>query len=112
MACISYRYLTADAVAAYRIDASIRPRIRVNYLEREDHRIFDITLTGVIIQCILSVFGYSWMYGLTRRPKLAVLAALPPFLLNILHAGTHNLCAALDVFVREPPLRAEHLLTF
>lgn len=52
------------------------------------------------------------MYSLTRRPKLAVLAALPPFLLNVLHAGTHNLCAALDVFVREPHLRAEHLLTF
>jgi len=85
--------------AAYRIDASIRPRIRVNYLERADHRIFDITFTGVLTQCICSVFGYSWMYALTRRPKLSILAALPPFLLNILYTGTHSLCSALDVFV-------------
>jgi hypothetical protein len=85
--------------AAYRIDASIRPQIRVNYLEQADHRIFDITFTGILIQCICSVFGYSWMYALTRRPKLSILAALPPFLLNILYAGTHSLCGALDVFV-------------
>lgn len=39
------------------------------------------------------------MYALTRRPKLSVLAALPPLALNILHIGTHNLTAALDVFV-------------
>ena len=39
------------------------------------------------------------MYGLTRRPKLSVLAALPPLALNILHIGTHTLTAALDVFV-------------
>lgn len=90
---------TLTPSVAYRIDASIRPRIRVNYLERVDHLIFDITFTGVLIQCVCSVFGYSWMYSLTRRPKLSILAALPPILLNILYAGTHSLCAALDVFV-------------
>ncbi|TVY58042.1 Inositol phosphorylceramide synthase [Lachnellula cervina] len=83
---------------AYRIDSSIRPHIRVNYLERADHRIFDINFTGLSIQCICAVFGYSWMYALTRRPKLSILAALPPFLLNILYAGTHTLCQPLDVF--------------
>jgi len=83
---------------AYRIDSSIRPRIRVNYLERVDHRIFGITLPGVLLQCAISIFGYSWMYALTRRPRLSIFAALPPFLLNILYAGTHSLCASLDVF--------------
>jgi membrane-associated phospholipid phosphatase len=83
---------------AYRIDSSIRPLIRVRFLEDEDHRIFDITFIGVAIQCILAVGGYSWMYALTRRPKLSLLAAVPPFALNILHAGTHDLSAALDVF--------------
>ncbi|TVY67521.1 Inositol phosphorylceramide synthase catalytic subunit AUR1 [Lachnellula suecica] len=83
---------------AYRIDASIRPLIRVNYLERADHQIFDITFTGVLIQAVCSVLGYSWMYALTRRPTLSILAALPPFLLNILYAQTHSLTPALDVF--------------
>src|ERR1700709_859429 len=100
MVCV-LRFLTpcwnsSDLCTAYRIDSSIRPRIRVNYLERADHALFDITITGVLIQCILAVGGYSWMYGLTRRTKLSFLAALPPFLLNILYAGTHSLCAALD----------------
>lgn len=39
------------------------------------------------------------MYALTRRTKLSILAALPPFLLNILHLGTHTLYPSLDVFV-------------
>lgn len=39
------------------------------------------------------------MYALTRRTKLSLLAALPPFLLNILHSATHKLCSPLDVFV-------------
>lgn len=67
-------------------------------LEEADHIIFDITIVGVLIQCIFAILGYSWMYAFTRRTKLSILAALPPFLLNILHAGTYNLCAALDVF--------------
>jgi hypothetical protein len=83
----------------------------VNYLEQADHRIFDITFTGILIQCICSVFGYSWMYALTRRPKLSILAALPPFLLNILYAGTHSLCAALDVFVGSQTRLAAFRLT-
>lgn len=40
------------------------------------------------------------MYALTRRTKLSLLATVPPFALNILHAGTHTLCGPLDVFVR------------
>lgn len=84
---------------AYRIDASIRPLIDVNWLEHEDHLFFDITFVGVIIQLFFAITGYSWMYALTRRPKLSILAALPMFLLNLLHAGTHTLCAPLDVFV-------------
>jgi membrane-associated phospholipid phosphatase len=83
---------------AYRIDSSIRPQIRVKYLEDADHRLFDITLSGVFAQCLISICGYSWLYALTRRPKLSLLAALPPFLLNILYAGTHYLCGPLDVF--------------
>lgn len=39
------------------------------------------------------------MFALTRKPKLSILATLPPFLLNVLYAGTHSLCAGLDVFV-------------
>ena len=39
------------------------------------------------------------MYALTRRSKLSLLATVPPFALNILHAGTHTLCGPLDVFV-------------
>lgn len=91
--------LSSDLQLAYRIDASIRPRIRVNYLEQADHTIFDITIFGIFMQCVLAAAGYSWMYALTRRTKLSVLAALPPFLLNILYLGTHKLCSALDVFV-------------
>jgi len=90
---------TDCACAAWRIDPSIRPLIHVNYLEHIDHVFFDIALPGLVIQTILGVGGYSWMYALTRRPKLSVLAALPPLALNILHIGTHNLTAALDVFV-------------
>ena len=47
------------------------------------------------------------MYGLTRRPKLSVLAALPTLALNILHVGTHDLSAALDVFVSSMMDRAQ-----
>lgn len=83
---------------AFRIDASIRPRIHVNYLERVDHQIFDITILGILIQSGIALCGYSWMYALTRKPKLSILAILPPFLLNVLYAGTHSLCPSLDVF--------------
>ncbi|RDL37333.1 PAP2-domain-containing protein [Venustampulla echinocandica] len=83
---------------AYRIDAAIRPRIRVNWLEQADHKIFDITFFGIVTQCLLAVLGYGWVYAFTRRSKLAIFAALPSFLLNILYLGTHNLSAALDVF--------------
>lgn len=84
---------------AWRIDASIRPLIDVNYLEQADHRVFDLEIVGIFIQCCVSIMGYAWMYALTRRSKLSILAALPPFLLNVLYAGTHSLCSALDVFV-------------
>lgn len=87
---------------AYRIDASIRPKIRVDYLERADQWIFDFTFSGLVVQCLFSLLGYSWMYALTRRSKLSILAAIPPFALNILYAGTHTLCAPLDVFVGSP----------
>jgi hypothetical protein len=90
---------SSNVCAAWRIDPSIRPPIKVKELEEADHVLFDITFVGVLIQCIFAVLGYSWMYAFTRRTKLSVLAALPPFLLNILYAGTHNLYAALDVFV-------------
>lgn len=83
---------------AWRIDASIRPLIDVNYLEQADHRVFDLNFVGIFIQCCVSIMGYSWMYAITRRSKLSILAALPPFLLNILYAGTHYFCSALDVF--------------
>ncbi|KUJ23129.1 PAP2-domain-containing protein [Mollisia scopiformis] len=83
---------------AWRIDASIRPLIDVNYLEEADRRVFDLSFEGIFIQCVVSALGYAWMYALTRRSKLSILAALPPFLLNILYAGTHSLCSALDVF--------------
>ncbi|PBP25692.1 hypothetical protein BUE80_DR003396 [Diplocarpon rosae] len=83
---------------AWRIDSSIRPEIHVKDLEEADHIIFDITFPGLAIQCILSLLGYSWMYALTRRSKLSILAAVPPFALNILHAATHTLCGPLDVF--------------
>ncbi|KAH6711105.1 hypothetical protein BKA61DRAFT_677736 [Leptodontidium sp. MPI-SDFR-AT-0119] len=83
---------------AWRIDASIRPEIHVNDLEQADHTIFDITFTGLFIQCTVSVLGYFWMYALTRRSKLSLLATVPPFALNILHAATHTLCGPLDVF--------------
>lgn len=92
---------------AWRIDASIRPLIDVNYMEAADHRVFDVSFEGIFIQCVASVFGYSWMYALTRRSKLSILAALPPFLLNILYAGTHSLCSALDVFVSLFELQAK-----
>ena len=96
--------------AAWRIDPSIRPLIHVNYLEHIDHVFFDIALPGLVIQSILAVGGYCWMYGLTRRSKLSVLAALPPFALNILHIGTHNLTAGLDVFVSSAPQEAKSAL--
>ncbi|KAL2068868.1 hypothetical protein VTL71DRAFT_15206 [Oculimacula yallundae] len=80
------------------IDPSIRPDIHVHELEDADHLVFDITFTGVFIQCAVSVLGYSWMYALTRRSKLSLLATIPPFALNILHYGTHNNYEALDVF--------------
>ncbi|KAH6679541.1 hypothetical protein B0J14DRAFT_473089 [Halenospora varia] len=83
---------------AYRIDPSIRPRIRVNFLERADHDIFDISFMGLVSQAVIAVIGYSWMYTITRRIKLSLLATLPPILLNILYSGTHTLYAALDVF--------------
>ncbi|KAL3421969.1 pap2 superfamily protein [Phlyctema vagabunda] len=82
---------------AWRIDPAVRPKIRVNWLEREDHIIFDITIPGLVIQFTIGACGYVWMYYLTRRSRLSVLAALPPFLLNILHAGTHELRPVLDV---------------
>ena len=99
VSAISQSGLKADHRQAFRIDASNRPYIHVNFLERVDHDIFDINFSGIFIQCCISLCGYVWMYGLTRRPKLSVLAALPPFLLNLLYLGTHSLCAALDVFV-------------
>ncbi|KAH8799694.1 hypothetical protein F5884DRAFT_114050 [Xylogone sp. PMI_703] len=83
---------------AYRIDPSIRPEIDVNYLEEADHRLFDITFLGLFLQSLFAIAGYSCMYVVTRKPKLSILAALPPFALNILYAGTHYLCAPLDVF--------------
>ncbi|KAG9246645.1 hypothetical protein BJ878DRAFT_496256 [Calycina marina] len=83
---------------AWRIDPSIRPLIHVNYLEQADHFIFDITVPGVAMQCILAASGYTWMYTLTRRSKLSILATISPFALNILHIGTHTLTPALDVF--------------
>lgn len=93
--------LTFNTVA-YRIDPSIRPEIHVDDLETADHLIFDITLSGIACQCIFAAWGYAWMYAMTRRTKLSLIAALPPFLLNILHVGTHTLCGALDVFVSAP----------
>jgi hypothetical protein len=70
----------------------------VNELEELDHTMFDITVPGILTQTTLAALGYSWMYALTRRSKLSILAATPPFALNILHAGTYTLCSALDVF--------------
>jgi hypothetical protein len=84
---------------AWRIDASIRPLIDVNRLEQDDHKVFGLDFVGIVIQCCVSVMGYAWMYALTRRSRLSILAALPPFLLNVLYAGTHTLCPSLDVFV-------------
>lgn len=83
---------------AWRIDASIRPLIDVNYLEQIDARMFALDFPGLVIQCIFAALGYAWMYTFTRRSRLSVLAALPPFALNILHAGTHHLSPVLDVF--------------
>lgn len=96
------RSLGTNYITAWRIDSSIRPEIHVNDLEQADHTIFDITIPGILIQSIFSVLGYSWMYALTRRSKLSLLAAVPAFALNILHAATHTLCEPLDVFVRYP----------
>lgn len=100
---MEFTKIVSEPLAAYRIDAAIRPRIRVNWLEQADHQVFDITFSGILIQCLLAVFGYSWMYAFTRRSKLSILAALPSFLLNILYLGTHSLTAALDVFVGYMP---------
>ncbi|CZT51276.1 probable IPT1 Mannosyl diphosphorylinositol ceramide synthase [Rhynchosporium secalis] len=80
------------------IPAARRPLIHVHELEDADHTIFDITPTGLFIQVTVAALGYFWMYALTRRSKLSLLAALPPFALNILYAGTHSLYKPLDVF--------------
>lgn len=82
---------------AWRISSSIRPEIDVHWLEDADHAMFDITATGLLTQTVLAAAGYSWMYALTRKSKLSILAAVPPFALNILHAGTHSLLRPLDV---------------
>ncbi|RDW85729.1 putative IPT1 [Coleophoma crateriformis] len=82
---------------AWRIDPSIRPVIDVNWLEAQDHIVFDITLRGLFLQSMFAVTGYVWMYSLTRKPRLSILAALPCFALNILHAGTYEFFEILDV---------------
>ncbi|PQE05233.1 putative IPT1 Mannosyl diphosphorylinositol ceramide synthase protein [Rutstroemia sp. NJR-2017a BBW] len=77
---------------------SIRPAIDVNYLENLDKEVFGLSFSGLAIQFTCSVIGVLWMYALTHRAKLSLLAALPPLLLNILYSLSHNLCEALDVF--------------
>ena len=72
----------------------------MKFLEYADHRLFDISSLDFFAQCMVSICGYSWIYALTRRPKVSILAALPPFLVNLLYAGTHRLCHSLDVLVR------------
>jgi len=73
---------------AWRIDSSIRPDIKVEWLEEADRNMFDITVPGLLIQFTLSGAGFSWMYALTRKSKLSLLGAVPP----------HTLCSPLDVF--------------
>lgn len=80
------------------INPSIRPDIHVKLLERRDHQLFDLTILGTSLQCIVSFYGALWVFILTGKPRLAALGALPPFLLNALHACTNNLMPALDVF--------------
>ena len=64
-----------------------------------DRKIFDIDFRGILIQSTFALLGFSWMYALTRRRKLSILAALPPLILNLEYAASHYLCAPLDVFV-------------
>jgi hypothetical protein len=61
----------------------------VEWLEAADHAIFDITVPRILIQAAFSAAGYAWMYALTRRTKLSMLAALPPLLLNITLYAAH-----------------------
>lgn len=86
------------------IDPAIRPAIHVTLLEDTDHAVFDITVLGVALQCVIAVCGYLWLYAMTRRTKFSLLGLIPPFALNILHSGTHTLTPSLDVFVGHPLL--------
>lgn len=82
---------------ARRIDPSIRPHIHVKLLERRDHQLFDYTVLGIGLQLVITFYGALWVYVLTGKNKLAALGAMPPFLLNFLYTGSHNLSAILDV---------------
>ncbi|KAF5870584.1 putative inositolphosphotransferase protein [Botrytis fragariae] len=82
---------------AWRIDSSIRPLIDVNYLETLDRRVFGFSMFGLASQFTCSVIGILWMYTLTRK-KISIIAGLPPLLLNILYALSHDLSEPLDVF--------------
>lgn len=79
------------------IDPSIRPQIHVKLLEKRDHQLFDLTPMGVTLQLVIAFYGALWVYVLTGKPRWAGLGVLPPFLLNALYTGTHELSAILDV---------------
>jgi membrane-associated phospholipid phosphatase len=83
---------------ARRISPDIRPKIHVKILERRDMQIFGLSPIGLTLQCVIAFYGFLWVFTLSRRPRFALLGALPPFLLNLLYLGTHHLSAPLDVF--------------